>query len=71
MWELDDNDNPEDDVTPNEKSDIPHAMRHWQRNTEQECMDVPLNTSFCDTQDVVHYQGKDFCGWLINTEGVF
>lgn len=65
------NGNPEDDVMPDDESDISQAIRHRQTNTEHACVDVRLNTSVCDSQDMALYRGKDFCGRLLDAEGVF
>ncbi|GLD74206.1 IgGFc-binding protein-like isoform X1, partial [Lates japonicus] len=63
------NANPEDDLIQDDKSDIFQAIRHWQTSNEHECVDVPMNTSGCNLQDMALYQGKDFCGRLLDTEG--
>lgn len=60
------NGNLEDDVKP-----ISQAVRNYQTSMEHECEDVPLNTSVCDPQDMALYQGNNFCGRLLATEGVF
>ncbi|KAM9352917.1 IgGFc-binding protein-like [Symphorus nematophorus] len=65
------NADPEDDLMPGDNSDLSEAIRHWQISSEQECVDVPLNTSVCTSQDMALYQGKDLCGRLLDTEGAF
>lgn len=41
------------------------------RLTKHECVDVPMNTSGCNSQDMALYERKDFCGQLLDTEGAF
>uniref|UniRef100_A0A3B4XKY7 VWFD domain-containing protein n=1 Tax=Seriola lalandi dorsalis TaxID=1841481 RepID=A0A3B4XKY7_SERLL len=65
------NANPEDDLMPEDESDILQAIRYWQTSNEYQCVDAPMNTSDCNLQDVAIYQGKNFCGKLLDTEGVF
>lgn len=65
------NGNPEDDVVPDDESDISMAVRHWQTSSEHDCVDVHMNTSGCNSEDIALYRGKDFCGQLLDTEGVF
>lgn len=65
------NADPEDDLMLDEQLDISQAIRLWQTSSEHECVDVPMNTSGCNSQDMALYQGKDFCGRLLDTEGVF
>ena len=64
------NANPEDDLITDDESDLSLAIRHWQTSSKHECVDVPLNTSGCHSQDIALYQGKNFCGWLLDREGV-
>ncbi|XP_041798261.1 IgGFc-binding protein-like [Chelmon rostratus] len=65
------NANPEDDLMPDGESDIAQAVRHWRTSSEHECVDVPMNTLGCNSQDMALYQGRDFCGRLLDTEGAF
>ncbi|KAJ4930907.1 hypothetical protein JOQ06_025210, partial [Pogonophryne albipinna] len=65
------NSNPEDDVVPDDDSDISQAVRHWKTSSDHECVDVPLNTSGCNSQDMALYEGKGFCARLLDKEGVF
>lgn len=66
------NANPEDDLMPdNDEPDMSQAIRHWQTSSEHECVDVPLNTPGCNSQDRALYEGKDFCVRLLDTEGAF
>ncbi|KAM6995326.1 IgGFc-binding protein [Tautogolabrus adspersus] len=65
------NGNPEDDVIPDDESDISQAVRHWKISGEHECVDVPIDATGCISQDMSLYQGKDFCGRLLDTEGAF
>lgn len=65
------NANPEDDVMPDDESDTPKNFRYWQTSTEHACVDVPFNNSVCSSQDMALYKGQDFCGRLLDTEGVF
>lgn len=65
------NSNPEDDLMPDEDSDISQAVRHWRISSEHECVDVPMNTAGCSSQDRALYEGRDFCGQLLDAEGVF
>lgn len=63
------NANPEDDLMLDDESDISEAIKYWQ--TSKECVDVPIDTSVCNSQDMALYQGKDFCGRLLDKEGAF
>lgn len=65
------NSNPEDDVVPDDDSDISQAVRHWKTSSDHECVDVPLNSSGCNSQDMALYEGKGFCARLLDKEGVF
>lgn len=65
------NANPDDDVMPDDESDTSKAFRTWQTRTEHACVDVPFNNSLCSSQDMALYQGKDFCGRLLDTKGAF
>ncbi|XP_030248331.1 IgGFc-binding protein-like isoform X5 [Sparus aurata] len=64
------NANPQDDLITDDESDLSLAVRHWQTGIKHECVDVPLNTSGCHSQDIALYRGKDFCGRLLDREGV-
>nr|XP_046255484.1 IgGFc-binding protein-like isoform X2 [Scatophagus argus] len=65
------NGNAEDDLMPDDESDSSQAVRNWQTSSRHECVDVPVNTSGCDSRDLALYQGKDFCGRLLDAEGAF
>ncbi|XP_071062157.1 IgGFc-binding protein [Pseudochaenichthys georgianus] len=65
------NSNPEDDVVPDDDSDISQAVRHWKTSSDHECVDVPLNSSGCSSQDMALYEGNGFCARLLDKEGVF
>lgn len=65
------NANPDDDLMPQDESDISQAIKNWQTNSEHECVDVPMNTSGCNPQGMALYKGKYFCKWLLETEGAF
>ncbi|XP_059194717.1 IgGFc-binding protein-like isoform X2 [Centropristis striata] len=65
------NGDPEDDVKPDDQTDVSQSVKYWQTSSEQECLDVPMNTSGCDSQEKALYEGKDFCGRLLDTDGVF
>lgn len=65
------NANPEDDLMPEDDSGISQAVRYWRTSSEHECVDVPMNTSGCNPQEMALYQGKDFCERLLDTEGTF
>nr|XP_057939674.1 IgGFc-binding protein [Doryrhamphus excisus] len=65
------NDDAEDDLVPDDTFDIVPAVKRWKTNDEHECVDVPLNASGCSQQELVLYQGKDFCGRLLDPEGAF
>ncbi|XP_077431734.1 IgGFc-binding protein-like [Vanacampus margaritifer] len=64
------NDEPRDDLAADD-FDITQAIRQWRTSSEHECWDVPVNTSGCSPQEQDLYQGKDFCGRLIDPEGPF
>ncbi|XP_041649020.1 IgGFc-binding protein isoform X2 [Cheilinus undulatus] len=61
----------EDDVIPDAESDVSQAVQHWKINSEHECADGPIDITGCNAQDMRLYQGKDFCGRLLDTEGAF
>ncbi|KAM9852133.1 IgGFc-binding protein-like [Aulostomus maculatus] len=65
------NANPEDDLMLEENSDLPQVVKQWQTSSEDECVDVTMDTSGCSHQQLTLYQEKDFCGKLLDTEGVF
>lgn len=65
------NGNPEDDVMPDDESDMSQAVRHWKTSSEHECVDVPMNNSGCNSHNRTLYEGKDFCARLLDTEGAF
>ncbi|XP_061919145.1 IgGFc-binding protein isoform X2 [Entelurus aequoreus] len=65
------NDNPEDDLMPDDTFDIVQAVRQWRTSNERECLDLPRNTSGCSQQEQALFQGKDFCGMLLDPEGAF
>ncbi|KAK1895713.1 Alpha-tectorin, partial [Dissostichus eleginoides] len=65
------NSNPEDDVMPDDDSDISQAVRHWKTSSDHECVDVPMKTSGCNSQEMAVYEGKGFCARLLDKEGVF
>ncbi|XP_054637554.1 IgGFc-binding protein isoform X2 [Dunckerocampus dactyliophorus] len=65
------NENSEDDLVPDDTFDIVQAVRQWRTSHEHECLDAPINTSGCSQQEQALYQGKDFCGRLLDPEGAF
>lgn len=66
------NGDPEDDLASEEESDISLAVRNWKTNSRHGCVDVvPLNTPLCPPQDEALFSEKDYCGKLLDTEGVF
>lgn len=65
------NSDPDDDVIPDEDSDMSQAVQHWKTGSEHECVDEPVNTSGCDSEDMALYQGQGFCGRLLDKEGAF
>ncbi|XP_074538742.1 IgGFc-binding protein [Halichoeres trimaculatus] len=65
------NSDPEDDVAPDSESDESQAVQHWKIKGKHKCVDVPMNTTGCNSEDVALYKGKDFCGRLLDVEGPF
>ncbi|XP_061808679.1 IgGFc-binding protein [Nerophis lumbriciformis] len=65
------NDNPEDDLMPDDTFDIVQAVSQWRTSNERECLDLPRNTSGCSQQEQALFQGKDFCGMFLDPEGAF
>ncbi|XP_077384324.1 IgGFc-binding protein [Festucalex cinctus] len=64
------NDEPQDDVAAGD-SNITQAIRHWRTSSAKECWDMPMSTSGCSPQEQDLYQGKEFCGRLMDAEGAF
>uniref|UniRef100_A0A3Q2Z018 IgGFc-binding protein-like n=1 Tax=Hippocampus comes TaxID=109280 RepID=A0A3Q2Z018_HIPCM len=64
------NDDPQDDLVTDD-FDITQAVRYWRTSSEHECWDIPMSTSGCSPQKQDLYQGKEFCGRLMNPLGAF
>ncbi|CAJ1061665.1 LOW QUALITY PROTEIN: IgGFc-binding protein [Xyrichtys novacula] len=65
------NADPDDDVIPDDDSDMSRAVRHWKIESEHRCVDVPTDDTECNSQNMALYRGNKFCGRLLDIEGTF
>ncbi|KAM9782502.1 IgGFc-binding protein [Neosynchiropus ocellatus] len=64
------NNNPDDDLAVEGGASESEAIGSWK--TSRDCVDaVTLRTPGCRAEDMVLYQGKDFCGRLLAKDGAF